>query len=116
MCAFKSNPLSSPKSSRTEAQTLPFQSQSAKRWAESFPAGIPALPGGGAEVSLKHLMSPSSGCRTHIAASSDSDIPSPPEDEAVMGIVAFNPKHRASHQECEKVPCRWIICLGIKLE
>lgn len=114
--AFNSKPLFSPNSSRTEAQTHPFQSQSAKRWEESFPAGIPALPGGDGDVSLKHLKSPSSGCRTRTAASSDFAIPSPPEDEAVMGAAAFNPEHRASHWECEKVLRRWIICLGIKLE
>jgi len=31
-------------------------------------------------------------------------MPSPPEDEAVKGAAAFNPEHRASRRECEKVP------------
>lgn len=51
-----------------------------------------------------------------MASSSDSAIPSLPEDEAVMEAAAFNPEHKPSHRECEKVPRRWIICLGIKLE
>lgn len=52
-----SKPLFSPNSSRMEDQTHPFQSQLAIRWEEIFPAGISALPGGGGDVSLKHLKS-----------------------------------------------------------
>lgn len=114
--AFSSESLFSPNASMAQAQTHPFQSQSAKRWEESFPSGIPALYGGGSGVSLKHVKSLSFGRRTHTASSSDSAIPSLPEDEAVMGAAAFNPEHKASCRECEKVPRRWIICLGIKLE
>lgn len=114
--AFNSSPLFSPNSSKREAQTHPFQSQPSKRREESFPSGVPALPGGGGDVSLKRLKSPSSGRRTRVTAGSDSAIPSPPEDEAVMGAAAFNPEHRASRWECEEVPRRWIICFGIKLE
>lgn len=74
------------------------------------------MPGGGGNDSLKHLKPPSSRHGTLVAASCDSAIPSPPEEEAAMETAAFNPEHTASHRESEKVPRRWIICLGIKLE
>lgn len=79
-----------------EDQTQSFQSQSAIRWEESFPAGISALPGGGGDVSLKQLKSHIPQSRTGMAASSDSAIPSPLEDEVVMRVASFNPEDRAS--------------------
>lgn len=89
-------PLFSPNSTRMEDQTHPFQSQSAIRWEESFPAGISVLPGGGGGVSLKHLKSHIPQYGTSLAASSDSAIPSPLEDKVPMGVASFNPEYRAS--------------------
>lgn len=113
MTPLCSKPLFSPDSSRMEDQTHPFQSQSAMRWEGSFPAGISALPGGGGDVSLKSHI-PQYG--TNVAASSDSAMPSLLEDKVAVEAASFNPEYRASHQECEKVPRRRIIYLGIKLE
>lgn len=88
-----SNPLFSPNSSRMEDRTHPIQSQSATRWEGNFPAGISALSGGGADVSLKSHI-PQYG--TSVAASSDSAIPSPLEDKVAIGVASFNPEYRAS--------------------